>query len=81
MATGSVSGLAIAAALAMGRPRRRSKGTVITLPPTPRKVAMAPMATPPPTTTPCPKGCGACVSCCCARKPWRSRQSRIVTPR
>lgn len=70
----------MAAALAMARPRRRSSGTVITLPPTPRKVAITPITTPPPTVTPWPSGRAACASWR-AMKPWRSRQSRMVTAR
>jgi hypothetical protein len=46
-ATGTLSGLAMDVAWDMLNPHRRNNGTVMTLPPTPRNVAMAPMPTPP----------------------------------
>lgn len=45
-ATGKLNGLALAAASAIGTPPRRIIGTVMTLPPTPRKLATAPMPIP-----------------------------------
>jgi len=45
-ATGSDSGFAMAVAWPIAMPRRRMRGTVITLPPTPRNAAIQPMTSP-----------------------------------
>ncbi|MNL48730.1 hypothetical protein D3C87_1716090 [compost metagenome] len=61
----------------MLKPQRRSKGTVMTLPPTPRTVAMAPMPMPPGIVASLLSSLGWLFAIC-SMKPRRNRQSTIV---
>ena len=69
----------MAVAAAMLAPRRRISGTVITLPPTPRKAAIAPMARPAVAAARRPMGCMPAVVPC--TKPGRSSASAMVRAR
>src|SRR5690606_15399181 len=76
---GRDKGFAAAVAAVMLAPRRRIKGTVITLPPTPKKAAMAPIRTPAPALLTLLKGRMTFLASWV--KPDRNRLSRIVRPK
>ncbi|SCE12601.1 hypothetical protein GA0115246_111101, partial [Streptomyces sp. SolWspMP-sol7th] len=73
----SVSGLASAAATGIEAPARRSSGTVITLPPTPRNEATAPIGSPRPVGSACRRPATVRAG---RRKPGRASRSTTVTP-
>ena len=79
MPTGKVSGFAMAVDWVMESPRRRMRGTVMTLPPTPRQAAMVPMLRPSAAVV---LEDGAATSLVCiavfCTKPGRSTQSAMV---